>query len=130
MSQPQLLKAEAIAEVFQLANGDLVLRPKGGRRLKLTSFARVALQVDGSYVICPWDDEIETDQAMEILGVPWSTLRRLIDQAVLEAYKRTPARWTLSLKSVMSLKEKAKSDPEFWDNLKPSETAIQGALKL
>jgi hypothetical protein len=96
----------------------------------LTGFARTSRQADGAFLLSPMDEEIETEEAMAILGVPWSTLRRIIDLEAIQARKRSQARWTLSLKSVLDLKTKTQNDPEFWQSVKAAETVIQRDLNL
>jgi len=131
MSQAKLpLRIEPLAEVIQLESGALVLRPRVGRKLNITLFARTAVQVDGSILLTPLCERIEMHEAVQILGIPYSTLRRLIEMEAVKAFKRSPGRWVLDLQSVLTHKELSESDPEYWDNLKPSENQFQGALKL
>lgn len=124
------LKTETVAEIVQIEGGALVIRPRSGCKLKLTNFAKMAVQIDGSFLITPLDQQIEMTDAMRILGVPYTTLRRIIELEVIKAFKRSPGRWGLSLASVLEHKEKAEKDPEYWDNLKASETPFQTDLKL
>ena len=104
---------EAVAEVCLLPGGDFIIRPKGGRTLRFTDFARTARQADGSLVLTPLAAQIETVEAAQILGVPWTTLRRLIENGAVKAHKRSPRRWTVDLESVLKLKE-AQCDAEYW----------------
>jgi len=131
MSQvPLPLKIETVAEVIQLESGALVIRPRPGRKLPLTAFAETRPQADGSVLLSPLSPEIEMDQAAAILGVPYTTLRRIVEMGILTAWKRSQGRWTITLDSVLDLKKSLRDDPEFWDKLKAQESGLQGCLKL
>jgi hypothetical protein len=131
MSQTSLpLKIETVAEVCQTESGALVVRPRPGARLPLTAFAETRRQADGSFLILPLDDLLVMEKAMDLLGVPYTTMRRIIELEAVEAYKRSPGRWVVTFKSILALKDALKKDPEYWEKLKGSEPSFQGDLKL
>lgn len=131
MSQSKLpIEQVQVAVVYQLVTGALVIRPLPGRRLVLTPAARTRVLPNGDVVLEPLAREIEMMEAMQILGVPYSTLRRIIEAGAVKAWKRSPGRWVLDLASVLDLKDKATNDPEFWDGFRSSEGSVQEHLKL
>lgn len=131
MSQPTLpLKTDPIAEIHRLDSGTLVIRPRNGQKLALGAFARIKVQVDGSFVLDLLGQKIEMAEAMSILGVPYSTLRRIIELGALKASKRSPGRWVLDLDSVLELEDKVSKNPDFWEKLNAPESAFQGNLKF
>ena len=107
-------KIEIVADVMQMSGGELVLRPRAGRTLKLSRVADTIRQPDGNHRLTPHPEWIAMDKAMKILDLPYSTLRRAVENQALAAYKKSPFRWAISLDSVMELKRRAQVEPEFW----------------
>ena len=107
-------KIEIVADVMQMSGGELVLRPRAGRTLKLGRVADTIRQPDGNHRLTPHPEWIAMDKAMKILDLPYSTLRRAVENQALAAYKKSPFRWAVSLESVMELKRRAQVEPEFW----------------
>lgn len=123
---PLPLNGEPIAEIIQLATGALIIRTRPGRRLRLTDFAKTALQTDGAYRLSPIHKTIEMSEAVEITGLPYTTLRRIVEmETVIKAYKRSPGRWALDLASVLEFQNRLEQDPEFWENIKAEKAEIK-----
>src|SRR4051812_4318917 len=110
--------SEVVGEVIRLAGGAYIIRPKAGQKLGLTKFAKTKELPNGSFDLVLVEEWIETDQAMEILDVSYTTLRRIMELELFKFYRRSPKRWLISLASVLDLKAEAQKDPEFWEILK------------
>jgi hypothetical protein len=108
-------KNEIVADLMQTPGGDLVIRPRPGRSLKLSRVADTIRQPDGSHRLTPHAEWIAMDQAMKILDMPYTTLRRAVESEAIAAYRKSPFRWAISLESVMELKRRTQIEPEFWE---------------
>jgi len=109
------VKNEIVADVTQTSDGDLVVRPRPGRSLSLNRVAETIRQADGAYRLKPHGEWVGINHAMRILDFPYSTLLRAVQSRALAAYRKTPARWAVSLDSVMELKRRTREEPEFWE---------------
>src|SRR5258708_32749430 len=112
------VKTEIVAEVAQMPGGDLVIRPRPGRSLKLNRVAETIHQADGTHRLKPHGEWVGMTQAMKILDFPYNTLLRAVKSRALAAYRKTPGRWAVSVDSVMDLKRRSREEPEFWEEFK------------
>ena len=80
------VKIEMVADVAQTPGGDLVIRPRPGRSLKLNRVAETIRQADGAYRLKPHGEWIGMSQAMTILDFPYNTLLRAMKSRALAAY--------------------------------------------
>jgi hypothetical protein len=122
-------KTEVMADIIQLPSGCLVIRMRPGCKPPFTQLAQTEKQIDGSILFTPLDQEIDMADASKILGMPYSTLRRIIERGAIKAFKRSPGRWALSLVSVLQHKQNAAADPEYWQNLKAENTSLMKQIK-
>jgi hypothetical protein len=121
---------EMVADVAQTPGGDLVIRPRPGRNLKLNRVAETIRQADGAYRLKPHGEWIGMSQAMTILDFPYNTLLRAMKSRALAAYKKSPGRWAVSLESVMDFKRRTREEPEFWEGFNPAAKNAAQPVKI
>ncbi len=107
--------AEVVGDFFRSENGKIVFRFRPGRVFNLTALVRTIKQPDGSFLVQPVGPKIRMALAVEISGIPYSTLLRLIMAGRVKAAKPTVGRWEVDLESLLAHKDRA-SDPYYWDN--------------
>jgi hypothetical protein len=116
MSRMNFQKLETLGDVLRIEIGRIMLRARNGHKLPLTGYARTVRLPDGSFILEPLGDRVSTAQAVEILDIPYTTLKRIIDAKKIKAFKRSAGRWGVDLASLMEYKTKCETDSEFWEN--------------